>query len=56
MKEIGGNFIDFDTEDEEGRCSFGRGLRPLQRRYPKLRRRRARIRIQSQSNRLDING
>jgi hypothetical protein len=21
MKEIGGNFIDFDSEDEDGRCS-----------------------------------
>jgi hypothetical protein len=36
MKEISGNFIDLDPEEEEGRCaSLSKGIRQAPRRYAK---------------------
>jgi hypothetical protein len=40
MKEISGNFIDLDAEEEDGRASLVRGFRQGSRRYPRPRARR----------------
>jgi hypothetical protein len=46
MKEISGNFIDLDTEDEDGRCAFMPSrIRRHPRRHSKPRGRRLRTRL-----------